>query len=75
MVYRIGNLTPLEPKLNRQIGNEVYSIKREVYEKSSYALTRDIFAEDWTSNTIANRQLRLSQRAAYIWKSDFAQVR
>lgn len=72
MVYRIGNLTPLEPNLNRQIGNKVYSIKRKVYQKSSYALTRNILAEDWTPNAIANRQIKLSQRAAYIWKSDFA---
>lgn len=72
MVYRIGNLTPLEPKLNRQISNEVYSIKREEYQKSDYALTRNILAENWTSNAIANRQERLSRRAAYIWKSDFA---
>ena len=71
MVYRIGNLTPLEPKLNRQIGNENYSTKREAYQKSSYTLTHNIFAEDWTSNAIANRQERLSRRAAYIWKSNF----
>lgn len=71
MVYRIGNLTPLEPKLNRQISNEVYAIKREAYEKSSYALTRNLSAEDWTSDTIVNRQTRLSRRAAYIWKADF----
>lgn len=71
MVYNIGNLTPLEPKLNRQIGNEVYSIKQEVYQKSSYALTKNILAEEWTTDTIASRQRRLAQRAVYIWKSDF----
>lgn len=71
MVYRIGNLTLLEPKVNRQIGNQAYPIKREEYQKSDYALTRNILAEEWTPNAIANRQERLSRRAVYIWKSDF----
>ena len=72
MVYYIGNLTPLEPSLNRQVGNELYPIKQEAYQKSVYTLTNNILAEEWTPDTIAARQKRLSQRAVHIWKSDFA---
>lgn len=70
-VYRIGNLTPLEPTLNRQVGNEAYSTKREIYQQSVYKLTQNIVAEEWTLNTIATRQRHLAQRAVHIWKSDF----
>lgn len=72
MVYRIGNLTPLEPKKNRRIGNEDYSTKREEYQESIYSLTKKILAEEWTPDNIATRQNRLAKRAVYIWKSDFA---
>lgn len=71
MVYRIGNLTPLEPHLNRQVGNELYSIKREAYQQSVYRLTQNIFAEEWTPDTLARRQEDLARRATHIWRSDF----
>lgn len=72
MVYRIGNLTLLEPHLNRQVGNEIYSIKREVYQQSVYRLTQNILAEEWTPNTLTTRQKFLAQRAVHIWRSDFS---
>ncbi len=71
MVYRIGNLTPLEPNLNRQVGNELYPIKQEVYQQSVYKLTQSILAEEWTPNTLTTRQRDLAQRATRIWRSDF----
>ncbi|WP_421659076.1 DUF262 domain-containing protein [Leptothermofonsia sp. ETS-13] len=71
MVYRIGNLTPLEPHFNRQVGNEFYSDKRKVYQQSVYKLTQNILAEEWTPDTLAARQRHLAQRATYIWRSDF----
>ncbi|MEM9004715.1 MAG: DUF262 domain-containing protein [Cyanobacteria bacterium P01_F01_bin.86] len=71
MVYRIGNLTPLEPNLNRQVGNESYSTKQEAYQQSVYGLTRSISAEDWVADTLATRQRQLAKRAVHIWRSDF----
>ncbi|XGV86987.1 MAG: DUF262 domain-containing protein [Limnothrix sp. BL-A-16] len=72
MVYRLGNLTPLEPNLNRQIGNQPYVVKRETYATSGYQLTQGIVAEEWTPNALANRQKQLAKRAVHIWRSDFA---
>nr|MCU0525342.1 HNH endonuclease family protein [Elainella sp. Prado103] len=72
MVYRIGNLTPLEPHLNRQVGNELYPVKREAYQQSVYRLTQNILAEEWTPNTLSTRQKYLAQRATHIWRSDFS---
>lgn len=71
MVYRIGNLTLLEPSLNRQIGNKIYSTKQEIYQQSVYKLTQNILAEEWTPDAITRRQHDLAKRAIHIWKSDF----
>ena len=71
MMYRIGNLTPLEPPFNRAIGNKNYSIKQEQYQQSNYTLPKKITAEEWTPDSLALRQRDLALRAAHIWKSDF----
>lgn len=71
MAYRIGNLTPLEPHLNRRVGNESYQSKRAVYQQSVYTLTQDLVAEEWSPNALATRQKHLAQRAVHIWKADF----
>jgi len=73
MTYRIGNLIPLEPNLNRQVGNELYLIKRRAYQKSVYTLTKNILAEEWTPSTLTTRQGHLAQRAVQIWRSGFEQ--
>jgi hypothetical protein len=65
MVYRIGNLTPLEPHLNRQVANEFYPTKRAVYQQSVYKLTQNILAEEWTPNTLATRQRHLATKAGF----------
>ncbi len=72
MVYRLGNLTPLEPHLNRQVGNESYLIKQKVYQKSVYQLTQTILAEAWTPHTLTARQEQLAQRAVHVWEADFS---
>ena len=72
MVYRLGNLTPLEPHLNRQVGNEFYPSKCIAYQKSVYTLTQNILAEEWTPNSLARRQNELAKRAVHIWRSDFS---
>jgi uncharacterized protein with ParB-like and HNH nuclease domain len=72
MVYRLGNLTLLEPHLNRQVGNELFPMKGTVYQQSVYTLTQSILAEEWTPNTLARRQNDLAKRAVHIWRSDFS---
>jgi hypothetical protein len=72
MVYRLGNLTPLEASVNRDIGQQPYSIKQPHYSQSAYRLTQQITAEEWTPDNIAKRQERLAKRAVQIWKADFS---
>ncbi|MDM9382808.1 DUF262 domain-containing HNH endonuclease family protein [Chlorogloeopsis sp. ULAP01] len=71
MVYRLGNLTLLEPSFNRDIGQKNYQTKKEIYQQCVYTLTRRITAEEWTPDAIATRHRYLAQRAVHIWKSDF----
>lgn len=74
-VYRIGNLTLLERRANRDLGNRPYSDKVVAYEKSGYALARqvaEIAPGAWTPERLEKRQRRLAERAVQIWRSDFA---
>jgi len=71
LVFRLGNLTLLERRMNRNSGNEGYSVKRSSYEKSAYALTRAIAEQarnEWTVLTLNERQKKLATRATAIWK-------
>ncbi len=74
MVYRLGNLTPLEAALNRTVGNAIYPVKREAYQRSAYQLARNIpaiAAEEWTPHALAARQRSLAERAVRVWRSEF----
>ena len=74
-VYRLGNLTLLEPAANRNVGNSIYSGKLDTYRNSDYALTRqipEIAPERWTPELMDERQRRLAERAVHLWRSDFA---
>ncbi|MDF0675642.1 MAG: DUF262 domain-containing HNH endonuclease family protein [Nitrospira sp.] len=74
-VYRLGNLTLLEPALNRQVGNLSYASKLTAYGQSAYTLSRQVTemaTEQWTLELLNERQRRLAKRAVHLWRSDFA---
>lgn len=74
-VYRLGNLTLLEPALNREVGNAEFSVKSEAYARSRYELSRklpDEFGDSWTPEKIDARQSTFARRAVHIWRCDFA---
>ena len=74
-VYRLGNLTLLECAANRGVGNGVYAGKLDAYRDSGYVLTRqlaEMAPERWTPALMDERQRRLAERAAHVWRSDFA---
>ncbi|MHB0990217.1 MAG: DUF262 domain-containing protein [Burkholderiales bacterium] len=75
-VYRLGNLTLLEGKLNRDIGNGLLIEKQPVYANSSYRLSAALAGDgldEWTPAALHDRQQKLARRAAHIWRSDFDQ--
>ena len=74
-VYRLGNLTLLEVRLNREAGNGNFAHKLAVYAKSRYRLTTAICRiapEAWTPAHIDKRQAQLAVRAVRLWRADFA---
>ncbi len=55
MVYRLGNMTLLAKKSNKNLGNDGFDIKKPVLAESQFELTRKI-AEDnanWTPERIS----------------------
>ena len=73
--YRVGNLTLLEAASNRAVGNGTFAEKRAAYAQSQYRLTIAIteeYPDEWTTAAVDARQGRLAERAAHVWRSDYA---
>lgn len=73
-VDRLGNLTLLASKTNRDIGRNDYSGKVAAYRASGYSLTRavaEMAPEEWTPALLEHRQRKLAVRAVQLWRSDF----
>jgi hypothetical protein len=74
-VDRLGNLTLLESSQNRALANAVYQTKVFSYATSRYQTSRDIIAlapDHWTLPLLEERQRRMSEVAAQVWRSDFS---
>ena len=72
---RLGNLTLLERTLNRNVGSAAYPARRDAYESSAYAITREIASlapDEWSPALLEERQRRLAARAVRLWRADFA---
>ncbi|NJB81723.1 DUF262 domain-containing protein [Wenyingzhuangia aestuarii] len=69
-IYRLGNLTLLEKRLNQKAGTSNYEFKKEILEKSNCNLTKIIPEnyETWSERKLIARQKELSKSAKSIWK-------
>ena len=69
-VYRIGNLTLLEKKLNREADQKTYEEKAILFQQSNSELTKSIpeHFNTWTEDKLAARQRELAKHAKAIWK-------
>jgi hypothetical protein len=69
MVYLLGNLTLLEPKLCNKVDHFTsFENKHTIYVRSEFALTNKINHEEWNLHAIEKRQVYLSKIAAGLWK-------
>lgn len=70
MIYRLGNMTLLKKGDNKNLGNCGFQLKKTVFAKSSFDLTRKIAEEnaDWTPERIAARQKTLAKLATTVWR-------
>lgn len=67
--YRIGNMTLLGAKANKNLGNKSWPEKKAVYASSDLPLNKEIAEyDDWTAETIEERQSNLAKLAVQIWK-------
>jgi uncharacterized protein with ParB-like and HNH nuclease domain len=69
-VYRIGNLTLLEKKLNREADQKPYAEKLIIFQQSNSMLTKSIpeHFDTWNEEKLAARQRELAKHAKAIWK-------
>lgn len=69
-IYRLGNLTLLEKKLNKEAGNQSFDVKKRIYEKSGINLSKKIVEDftDWSEEQISRRQNWMAKQAKNIWK-------
>ena len=71
-LYKIGNLTLLEPnKNNKEAANHTINIKEPIFKTSKYAITNTISVSEWNTNAIKQRQADLGKIACGIWKVQF----
>ena len=67
-LHRLGNLALLQKGPNGRIGNKPFAVKKPILTNSAYMLTAEIGAEeDWTKETVKNRQERLAALAVKVW--------
>lgn len=68
-VKRIGNLTLISSKLNKDAANAKFEIKKNVYKDSEIEITKQLVNhERWTPDEIEKRQEEFAKRALEIWK-------
>ena len=69
-VYRLGNMCLLEKRLNRDLQNADFSMKKAVYSSSSYyyAKKNGDEVEQWDESIIVRFQSEQAMSAVTIWR-------
>lgn len=70
VTYRLGNMALLQRSANKDLANEEYARKREVYAVSGFMTTRRIAEENhnWTPERINRRQASMADIAKTVWR-------
>lgn len=68
-VWHIGNLTVLEPSLNRSAGNLNFGSKKPIYERSDILMTNKLSEDysEWGHQQIMERSRRLLPLIRQVW--------
>lgn len=72
-IYKIGNMTLMDAKANRDIGNTPFSEKITMYAESEFKQTSSIVEHysEWKETIVDSRQTQLAKRASSIWRVEF----
>jgi hypothetical protein len=66
---RLGNLAIMSSKLNSDIGNSSFQVKKRNYEKSPFHLTKWIATKNkWSIEEINDRQAYMADLAVKTWR-------
>ena len=71
--YRLGNMTILKTNDNRDLGHSSYDKKRLAYQKSDFAITRNLADQydHWTVEKICANQRWMAKQATSVWRVNF----
>ncbi len=69
-IYRLGNMTPMGTRDNKNIGNVGYEKKRDVLATSQFQITKAVAEHNdrWDESRIDSRQKNLAKLAVTVWK-------
>ncbi len=68
-VHRLGNMTLLATRRNRELGNQPFEVKRDAFAGEPLEITRMIAQEPrWTAEAIGRRQNWMAGLAIKIWR-------
>ena len=72
LIYRLGNMTPMEATAKLEVANQGYEIKRVAYAESAFNITRAVALhyDEWNEAKINARQARMAEIASSIWRVD-----
>ena len=72
-VFCLGNLTLLEAGLSCSQESDACESKKALYSQSNFQMTRDLLttSSQWTPETLEDRQRKMVECAAEIWKIQF----
>jgi len=69
-VYRLGNMTLLPKRRNRDLANSSFMEKKPVYASSEFRLTQRIATEndEWNADRVARHQAWMARQATSVWR-------
>lgn len=71
-LYKIGNMTLLEPDKNNKLASDKpFNIKLPIFKSSKYAITNSIDYNEWNVNSIKHRQAKQAKIACGRWNIQF----
>lgn len=71
-IYRLGNYTILERKLNKECENHTIDIKVPIFKRSKYMLSNGFDNTTWNLTKLKHRQAKLASYAKDIWRVAYA---
>lgn len=76
VVYRLGNITVLETRLNKEVGNHSYQKKAPIYKKSAFSIAKNLpdNYDEWDENKVNARQKHMANIASAIWRIDNGKI-